>query len=232
MIEAFVTNMKKYSEGQSLGEWLKLPATKNELKTLLQNIGVDGNVHKNVFITDYRHQIEKLEGRFQEHENIDELNYLATILKNMDERTLNKFEAILEYGFYSKDTKDLINLTKNMDCYDYELDITNHEQLGKHYMDNMEIKRTPNTDYETYGRDQANAENGVFTKDGYVTENKNPFIEHYKGQYQLTKEQKIFEYPDPPSKMPIKHQLEMFSKMAMTYPQKETPLMVREGNER
>ena len=234
MIEAFITNMGKYSEEELLGEWLKLPASKEEVKELLARIGVDGNIYKNTFITDYRFELEELEGRFQEHENIDELNYLATILTEMDDRDQNKYEAILQYGYYNHDVKDLINLTHNMHCYDYELDITNHEALGQHYMDDIDTKKVPEryldtADYEAYGRHKSFGESGVFTKDGYVTKNRNPFIEQYKGRYELPKEHKIFEYPDPPNQMPFKQQLEMFSKMAMLYQNKEEPLLVRDG---
>jgi hypothetical protein len=234
MIEAFITNMGKYSEEELLGEWLKLPASKEEVKALLERIGIDGNVYKNTFITDYRFNLDELDGRFQEHENIDELNYLATILTEMDEREQNKFEAILQYGFYNHDVKDLINLTHNMHCYDYEMDITNHEELGQYYMDDIDTRRVPerfldSSDYEAYGRHITLGDNGVFTKDGYMTQNKKPFIEHYKGRYELPQEHKIYEYPDPPSRMPIKQQLEMFSRMAALYQNKEEPLLVREG---
>ena len=56
MIEAFVTNLGKYSEGELSGEYLKLPATKEDVKALLSRIGVDGVLYEELFITDYCHR--------------------------------------------------------------------------------------------------------------------------------------------------------------------------------
>lgn len=36
----FVTNLGKYNEGELIGEWLKLPFTDDELKNLLNRIGI------------------------------------------------------------------------------------------------------------------------------------------------------------------------------------------------
>ena len=42
LLEAYITNLGKYAEGQLVGETLKFPATTEEVQSLLKNIGVDG----------------------------------------------------------------------------------------------------------------------------------------------------------------------------------------------
>jgi hypothetical protein len=42
------------------------------------------------------------------------------------------------------------------------------------------------------------------------------FIEHYKG-WHIPDEYRIFAYPNPPDRMPIKQQLEMYGRMAITH---------------
>lgn len=40
-IEAYVTNLGKYNEGELVGEWVKFPVTLDELKAVYERIGID-----------------------------------------------------------------------------------------------------------------------------------------------------------------------------------------------
>ena len=51
VFEAYITNLGKYAEGQLVGETLKFPATTEEVQSLLKNIGVDGVLYEEFFIT-------------------------------------------------------------------------------------------------------------------------------------------------------------------------------------
>ena len=51
LLEAYITNLGKYAEGQLVGETLKFPATTEEVQSLLKNIGVDGVRYEELFIT-------------------------------------------------------------------------------------------------------------------------------------------------------------------------------------
>ena len=42
ILEAYITNLGKYAEGQLVGETLKFPTTTEEVQALLKRIGVDG----------------------------------------------------------------------------------------------------------------------------------------------------------------------------------------------
>ncbi len=71
-------------------------------------------------------------------------------------------------------------------------------------------------DYEAYGRD-AYLNGGRFTHGGYM-EYCGGFTEYYGGMDDLPDEHKVFAYPDPPEKMTIKEQLNMFGAMAQARP--------------
>ena len=110
MLEAFVTNLGRYNEGYLDGEYLKLPATTEDVQALLKRIHVDGVRYEEIFITDYETDISGLHDCLGEYESIDELNYLASMLDDMDEGEQAKFEAALSYGDYTGSLKDLITL--------------------------------------------------------------------------------------------------------------------------
>ena len=50
ILEAYVTNLGKYAEGQLVGETLKFPTTTEEVQALLKRIGVDGVRYEEIFI--------------------------------------------------------------------------------------------------------------------------------------------------------------------------------------
>ena len=218
MIEAYITNLGKYNEGELYGEYLKLPAEKADVQALLARIGVDGYLYQETFITDYETQIDGLYNLLGEYESVNELNYLAALLESMEDYELEKYEAALEYGEYTSSVKDLINLAQNLGSYEYYPNIRNEEDLGYYLIKEYGCEEIPERlehyfDYAEYGRDYCISESGVFTKNGgYVENNHGSFKEYYDGR-RVPDEHRIFAYPDPPEKMPIAKQLEMYAKM-------------------
>jgi len=222
MISAYITNLGKYNEGELCGAYLHLPAEKPQVQALLARIGVDGVLYEETFITDYETDVEGLSRYMGEYESVDELNYLAALLQDMDDYEFEKFVAAIEYGEYTSSVKDLINLTHNLDNYEFYPGVENEEDLGRYYIDELSALEVPEHleqyfDYEAYGRDIYLDGGGVFSErcGGYIEHNHGSFIEHYSGRDDLPDEHRIFAYPDPPDKMPIKQQLEMFAKMMM-----------------
>ena len=139
--EAYITNLGKYNEGALVGEYLKFPTTTEEVQALLKRIGIDGVRYEEIFITDYDGDMPELYANFGEYESIDELNYLASLLSEMDENDLEKFEAVLDTGEHSGSVKELINLTQNLDCFEFYSGITSEEELGRMY--NQEFDAIP-----------------------------------------------------------------------------------------
>ena len=179
-------------------EWLKLPTTKELVSKLYEKIGIKNNDTQSIFIKSYESKSEGLERtintrNLNEHESLNELNYLAHILDNGID--LEIFDAATSLDSM-KDTKDLINLTKNLDKYTLH---KNNEELGIYLVfksNEIEIPENlkPLLDCEKYGREYKSkmysagmgikTENGILIRNDYIKE-------FYKGVEDIPEEYKV-----------------------------------------
>ena len=189
---AFITNLGKYNEGELVGEWVKFPTTAEELKEVFKRIGIGqkddfGQPYEEWFITDYDCYVDGLYSKLGEYENLDELNYLASKLDEMDQSEYAQFQAGMEMGDHCGSLQEIINLTENLDCYEVYPDIHDYDDLGRYYIEELDVMQVPEhlqnyIDYEAYGRDVAMDENGSFTEQGYVRDTGDRFCEYYDGE--------------------------------------------------
>ena len=189
---AFITNLGKYNEGELVGEWVKFPTTAEELKEVFKRIGIGqkddfGQPYEEWFITDYDCYVDGLYSKLGEYENLDELNYLASKLDEMDQSEYAQFQAGMEMGDHCGSLQEIINLTENLDCYEVYPDIHDYDDLGRYYIEELDVMQVPEhlqnyIDYEAYGRDVALEENGTFTDQGYVRDTGDSFHEYYDGE--------------------------------------------------
>ena len=189
---AFITNLGKYNEGELVGEWVKFPTTAEEMKEVFKRIGIGqrddfGQPYEEWFITDYDCYVDGLYSKLGEYENLDELNYLASKLDEMSESEYAQFQAGMEMGDHCGSLQEIINLTENLDCYEVYPHIADYDDLGRYYIDELEVMQIPEhlqnyIDYEAYGRDVAMDENGSFTDQGYVRDTGERFCEYYDGE--------------------------------------------------
>ena len=201
MISAYIGNLGKYNEGILATEPLRFPASTEEVQAVLSRIGVDGIRYEEIFIADYDTDVAGLRKHLGEGESIDELNYLAVLLDGLDSGQKAKYEAALSLGEYAGSVKDLINLTQNLDCYEFYPEVKNEEALGRYLIDEFGALCVPENikgyfDYEAYGRDMFLNTTSDFAAGGYIENNRSPFIEHYDGE--VPEEYRIFAYPEEP----------------------------------
>jgi len=232
MIEAYITNLGRYNEGYLDGEYLKLPATMEDVQALFSRIKVDGIMYEEFFITDYTVDVSifGLKEHLGETESIDELNHLASLLDEMDKWELEKFEAAMACGEYTGSIKDLINLAQNLECYDLIPDISDHDDLGRYVVEEIEGREIPEWmedyfDYDSYGRDFDINIGGKLVDGNYAHFNHGAFFVFYNGR-DIPEEHKIFAYP--PQEKSIKQALANFQQMisevpAALLPEKLTP---------
>lgn len=121
--EAYITNLGKYNEGELVGEWVKFPTTSEELQKVFERIGIGskddfGNPYEEWFISDYDCYVDGLYEKLREYENLDELNYLASKLDELDDHDYNHFQAAMQISDYTGSIKDVINLIDNLDKYE------------------------------------------------------------------------------------------------------------------
>lgn len=189
MINAYVTNLGRYNEGCLDGEWLKLPATSEQVQSLLKRIHIDGKHYEEIFITDYDIDINGLYDLLGEYESIAELSYLASLLDDLQDYELDVFTAALALGEHTSSVKDLINLAQNLDCFDFYTDIADEDDLGRYYAEELDCLAIPEhlrnyIDYEAYGRDIDLESGGTFANGGYIICN-GGFTDCYNGKEDL-----------------------------------------------
>lgn len=174
--EAFITNLGEYTEGIFNGKWVGFPLTAEEMQHVLESIDIgkkrDGVVYEEYFITDFEDHVgaQSIGNIAGEYPSLNELNYLAKQIDELDEGGLSVFMAVMEVDSFSS-IKDLINLTENLDNYFLQPDIEDEFDLGKAVAENYEIPDGLENyiDYEGLGRDANMNDAGSFTTYGYLT---------------------------------------------------------------
>ena len=179
VIEAYVTNLGKYNEGELVGEWVKFPISKEEMSAVLDRIGI-GAEYEEIFITDYDTALYSVSSQLGEYENLDKLNYLAGVIAELDASDREKYEAVLESGFSlgQNGIDGLINLAYNLDNYDMLPGVEDEDDLGRYYAElmygeNLDEKMgelAHYIDFERYGSDCQINDGGMFTDKGYMRE--------------------------------------------------------------
>lgn len=213
IIRLCITNLGLYLEDTRYG-FLSLPTNQETVQALLAQIRVDGRYYGEIEITDVESRISGLAKCIGAWDSIDALNYLAALINEMDDGELEKFEAAIAYGEYTGSIQDLINLTQNLDCFEYLPGVKDDEDLGRYMVDELDALQVPEhikpyLDYEYYGRDVRLEDGGNFTDRGYVASTRDSFIEHYNGR-DIPEEYRVFAYPTKEAKHSIMETLRQY----------------------
>lgn len=199
-LSANLANLGKYTAGTLTDTVLFFPTTKEQVQSPLRSIGVDGLRYSEFIVTQYSANVSGLAQCLEEYPNLDELNYLAHQLEGMTPSQKEKYSAALRHGEYGGSLPDLINLTYNLDCYEFLPEVKSYEDYGRYLVDNgREFRLPPKAgyyfDYAAYGDDTIINEGGDITPWGYIyNHRKTPFRQVYT-QGQCPKEYKVFQYP-------------------------------------
>lgn len=97
-MEAYVTNLAKYTEGQLVGKWLEFPIDEDDFIKELESIGVSED--EEWFITDYDSEKGKPYEALGEYPSIDNLNEFAELEED------EEFNALMEVVSY-QEAKDI-----------------------------------------------------------------------------------------------------------------------------
>ena len=181
------------------------------MQALLKRIGVDGVRYQEIFITSFDGDVLGLYDYLTEYENLDELNHLACLLSELEQSDLEKFEAVIDSGGHTSSVADLINLTQNLDCYEFYPDIESEEDLGRYATEDLPIPEELKDyfDYEAYGRDVSINEGGHFAPGGYIVQTSGDFKEFYHGIKDIPAEHRVFSYP----KLSIREQMAAYKEI-------------------
>jgi len=199
-IDAYISNLGKYTEGEPTGEWVRFPTTAEEIQRLFERIGIDGENYGEVHITECNSQITGLDAHLGEYERLDALNYLAARISDLSPEETEKFTAAVQHGEHANDTTELINLTYNLGCFEL-YPVHNAEEYGRYLVDELGTLTLSNEisryfDFEAYGNDTVINEGGEFTNAGYIYNNRSHFEEIYTG-LEVPQEYRVASFPQP-----------------------------------
>lgn len=151
MMNIYLTNLGKYTEGELIGEWVELPVSQEELQKVFERIGIDKE-YEEYFITDYECDFYEV----GEYENIDTLNEIAKRLDELDESKNKIAKAMIsESGYTFSEAIEKVNNGEYMvysDCEDMT-DVAYQVVENCGYLDNVPETIARYFDYEAYGRD-------------------------------------------------------------------------------
>ena len=105
---------------------------------------------------------------------INNINYLASLIEDLCDYDIAKFEAAVEYE-ETGGIINMINIAANIEDYYYYPEITSTEELGEFYIHEVEAIDTDQLgilgnyiDYAAYGRDLCYEGIGSFVSDGWI----------------------------------------------------------------
>ena len=161
---------------------LAFPCTESEYQETIKELRVKNGYG---FV---REVVEPKGLKFRENTfiNLDELNYLAKRLDGFTEREEAKFYAAVETGDYVS-TKDLINLSFNLNCYTLIRDVSDMKSVGKEYVlssrEGISLRELRELDLEKIGRELLSSGKGVPTSYGLLFRNEGvEFEKIYNGK--------------------------------------------------
>lgn len=183
IFEVYLTNGKSFSSDAEAS--LTLPATSYQLMDALDKLCLREEDEVHAEITDC-HEFEFLERFLKREVNVFELNLLAQKLTELDEVQRIAFAGMVEAE--ARETRNvnkkwhkiqvprLIDMAYSTDCCHVASGVVDDEQLGRFCAENGltpavedisdEVFRL--LDFERIGCEHREAENGVFTFNGYV----------------------------------------------------------------
>lgn len=179
VFELYIANALRDEERYAV---LDLPATPYEMLDALERAGCRSSEEAYYQVEEYL-DFEYLESVISPDCSLNHLNALAEKLSELNDRQSITFEGLLRMEQEKNEGQisihTLLQLAHNADCCHVVGEARNDSQLGRFYAENdffEELSDLPDKvfellDFERIGREQRQAEGGVFTRGGYVVQN-------------------------------------------------------------
>ena len=160
--------------------WLFLPMVQEEIDRALLRGGITDPSEIRLSLEDSWLPHEVLDLLDMDHVDISELNALVQALDEFSDMSIRKYAAAAVMA-RPHTTEQAKHLAENLDLFDFAPSASTPEEYGKYmiqqsgrfdYDENLDAFY----DYEKYGTERMNEEDGMFTDRGYVA---------YKGYYSM-----------------------------------------------
>ena len=172
---------------KTAGEWVSFPTTPENLRDLFARLEIGPSDWS---IANVEAHIYGIRDVIWHCDSLDELNYLAAKLEELDADSIGTFQSVIEIDEHCDSVAELINLTGNLDCYNVQAEIADYDDLGRHVLfDRDSYSYDRNTldaledyiDFEGFGHAIAEGEDGKLAEGCYVCPSGCPFVDSYDG---------------------------------------------------
>lgn len=169
------------------GEWVSFPTTPENLRDVFSRLDIGPSDWS---IANVEAHIYGIRDVIWHCDSLDELNYLAAKLEELDEDSIGVYQSVIEIDEHCDTVAELINLTDNLDCYNVQAEIADYDDLGRHVLyDRDSHNYNRNTldaledyiDFEGFGRSVADGEDGKLADGCYVCPSGCSFVDSYDG---------------------------------------------------
>lgn len=197
-----IGNRSRFEAGDPGGYWLDMPATKEQLHEAMQSVGITADNPQDFSIRGFSDDPEKhiaLPYDMVCAANVDELNFLAARIEQLDPAEIGKLNAALQQKNGFENIGQVIDFTYNVDFYVHIPEVHTYRDLGDYYLNQSGMVQMPEEwkggiDLTAFGRNAAEQEKGAFTEYGYIVESGDEWERQFEGR-EVPEEYRIMSYP-------------------------------------
>ena len=197
-----IGNRSRFEAGDPSGYWLDMPATKEQLHEAMQSVGITADNPQDFSIRGYSDDPEKhiaLPYDMVCAASVDELNFLAARIEQLDPAEIGKLNAALQQKNGFENIGQVIDFTYNVDFYVHIPEVHTYRDLGDYYLNQSGMVQMPEEwkggiDLAAFGRNAAEHEKGAFTEYGYIVESGDEWERQFEGR-EVPEEYRIMSYP-------------------------------------
>ena len=199
-----IDSRTRFETGEPGGYWLSMPATKEQLHEAMQSVGITADNPQEFFIHGYSDREDRhiaLPYDMVCAAQVDELNFLAARLENLDASGIAALNAATQRKNGFENIGQLIDFTYNEDFFVHIPEVHTPRELGDYYLNKSGMVQMPaewknSIDLIAFGRNAAAQEKGSFTEYGYLVESGDEWEKHFEGR-DVPEEYRIMSYPQP-----------------------------------
>ena len=199
-----IGNRSRFEAGDPGGYWLDMPATKEQLHEAMQSVGITADNPQDFSIRGFSDDPEKhiaLPYDMVCAASVDELNFLAARIEQLDPAEIGKLNAALQQKNGFENIGQVIDFTYNVDFYVHIPEVHTYRDLGDYYLNQSGMVQMPEEwkggiDLTAFGRNAAEQEKGAFTEYGYIVESGDEWERQFEGR-EVPEEYRIMSYPQP-----------------------------------
>ena len=199
-----IGNRSRFEAGDPDGYWLDMPATKEQLHEAMQSVGITADNPQDFSIRGFSDDPEKhiaLPYDMVCAASVDELNFLAARIEQLDPAEIGKLNAALQQKNGFENIGQVIDFTYNVDFYVHIPEVHTYRDLGDYYLNQSGMVQMPEEwkggiDLAAFGRNAAEHEKGAFTEYGYIVESGDEWERQFEGR-EVPEEYRIMSYPQP-----------------------------------